>query len=232
MVRRRDRFVFYKPSLRQKPQPCSLPSIRLSYLDRSNFSQIFGVNVSALIAEVTEILSSLSEGDSAGKQRLWELLYPELHKIAQAHLGKERAGHTLQPTALVNEAFLKLADQDRVQWKGRGHFLVVASEVMRRILVDHARHRLREKRGGGAKQVELTEDMLSKLGEPEDVVAVDEALKKLKELDERQARIVELRFFGGLTVPEVAEVLGLSTRLIESEWQMIRAWLKRELTRK
>jgi RNA polymerase sigma factor (TIGR02999 family) len=171
----------------------------------------------------------MNDGDDAGKQRLWELLYPELHKIAQSHLAKERPGHTLQPTALVNEAFLKLADQSRVQWKGRKHFLVIAAAVMRRILVDHARQRLRGKRGGGAQRVELTEDMAGKLGEPEDVLAIDDAMRKLQELDERQARIVELRFFGGFTVPEVADLMNLSTRLVEGEWQMIRAWLRREL---
>lgn len=185
--------------------------------------------MSTAVSEITQILVAMNEGDDTGKQRLWELLYPELRKIAQSHLSKERNGHTLQPTALVNEAFLKLADQNRVQWKGRGHFLVIAAAVMRRILVDHARLRLRDKRGGGAQKIEFTDDMASRLGEPEEVIAVDDAMRKLQDLDERQARIVELRFFGGLTVPEVAELMGLSTRLVESEWQMIRAWLRREL---
>ena len=148
------------------------------------------------------------------------------------YLGRERSDHTLQPTALVHEAYLKLADQDRVNWRGRTHFFAVGAQIMRRLLVDHARRRGRVKRGGEWQRVTLGHGAAPLLGrelDRDELLALDLALQKLARLDERQARIVELRFFAGLEVAEVAEILGVSKRTIEGNWTHARAWLKREL---
>ena len=181
-------------------------------------------------SEITLLLNSITEGDDAQSGRLWELMYPELRKIARHHLSNEKSGHTLQPTALVNEAFLKLANQKSVQWQGRSHFLRVSAVIMRRVLVDYARNRNRDKRGGGLTRVQFNDDLIGKEIATEDILAIDAAVTKLTHLDQRQGTILELRFFAGLTVPEVAETLKLSTRLIESEWQLARAWMRRELS--
>lgn len=162
-------------------------------------------------------------------EELIPLVYDELRNLARSYLDRESSGHTLQPTALVNEAFLRLVDQKRIQWQGRTHFFATGAQMMRRILVDHARSKSRQKRGGGRKRIQLMDDMHVSRRRDEDVLVVDELLEQLAQLDERQARIVEMRFFGGLTVQEVAEVLGLSKRTVESEWTMIRAWLRKEL---
>jgi RNA polymerase sigma factor (TIGR02999 family) len=145
-------------------------------------------------------------------------------------LRQEVPGHTLQPTALVNEAYMKLVDQTRVDWQGRTHFFAVGAKMMRRILVDHARKKKRVKRGGGIHRVSLSDDVQVSKNNDEDVLAIEEALEKLAEQDPRQAQIVELRFFGGLTVAEVAQVLNVSKRTIESEWTILKAWLRRELS--
>jgi RNA polymerase sigma-70 factor (ECF subfamily) len=157
------------------------------------------------------------------------LVYDELRRIAAGYLRGESPGNTLQPTALVHEAFLKLADQHRVDWQGRTHVLAIGAKAMRRILVDHAKCKRRGKRGGGRKRIQLDETTALSVDRDEDLLAVDEALEKLAEIDQRQATIVELRFFGGMTVEEVAETLGLSKRTVESEWTLVRAWLRREL---
>jgi RNA polymerase sigma factor (TIGR02999 family) len=141
----------------------------------------------------------------------------------------ERKAHTLQPTALVHEAFLKLIDQSQVDWRGRSHFFAVGAQAMRRILVSHAKSRGRIKRGGGRHQVPLDEALTVSLESDDDILALDAALEKLAAVDERQAKIVELRFFGGLSVEETAEALGLSKRTVEREWTSCRAWLRREL---
>lgn len=166
--------------------------------------------------------------------RLLNLVYDDLRALAASHLKREDRGHTLQPTALAHEAFLALVDQTRVDWKGRSHFLAIASQAMRRILIDHARGKDRQKRGGGWKRVELAD--LGDAGEPAahgsgevDTEALDAALHKLAQLDERQARIVEMRYLGGMTVEEVAEALGVSKRTVEGDWTMARAWLRKEL---
>lgn len=159
------------------------------------------------------------------------LVYDELRKVAARYLRREAPGNTLQPTALVHEAFLKLAEQHRVDWQGRTHVLAIGAKAMRRILVDHAKRKRRIKRGGGLKRIALDEAAALSPQRDEDLLAVDEALEKLAEIDERQAAIVELRFFGGMTVEEVAETLGLSKRTVESEWTMVRAWLRRELAK-
>lgn len=165
--------------------------------------------------------------------RLLDLVYNDLRSLAATHIRREGPGHTLQPTALAHEVFMVLVDQTKVDWKGRSHFLAIASQAMRRILIDHARGRDRQKRGGGWKRIELSEQ-----GEPTapgqssglvDVEALDRALQKLSELDERQAKIVEMRYLGGMTVEEVAEALGVSKRTVEGDWTMARAWLRKEL---
>jgi len=178
----------------------------------------------------TEMLSAIASGDTRAADELLPLVYDEFHRLAEGYLRRESPGHTLQPTALVNEAYLKLVDQSHVNWRGRTHFFAIGAQAMRRILVDHARGKHREKRGGGLHRIALDEEMSVSPRRDEDLVELDEALNKLAKVDPRQARIVELRFFGGLTVAEVAEVLGVSKRTIENEWTMVRAWLRRELT--
>jgi len=180
--------------------------------------------------DVTACLAALSQGDKSALDRLVPLVYDELRRQAAGFLRKESPGHSLQPTALVHEVFLKLADQTRVSWKGRSHFFAVGAQAMRRILVDHARKRKRVKRGGGRQRITLDEALVVSPRRDEDVLALEDALVQLAKLDSRQAQIVEMRFFGGLTVQEVAEVLGVSKRTVEAEWTMIRAWLRRELT--
>jgi RNA polymerase sigma factor (TIGR02999 family) len=180
-------------------------------------------------AELTQVLDAIDDGDNAAADRLMPLVYDDMRALAADYMKRETPGHTLQPTALVNEAFLKLVDQSRVEWAGRSHFFAVGAEIMRRILVDHARAKKRVKRGGDRERLELTEDCQVSPSPSVDLLAIDEALAKLAKRDARQAKIVELRFFGGLTVEEVAGVLGMSKRTVEAEWTMIRAWLRREL---
>ena len=182
------------------------------------------------MSALTRILSEIADGDRQAVGRLLPLVYEDFRALASRHLARERAGHTLQPTALVHEAFLKLVDQSRVNWQGRTHFFAVGAQAMRRILVEHARSRKRLKRGGEAHRVLLDEGVALVEGNPADVLALDEALVKLATLDERQARVVEYRFFGGLTMEEIAEVLDVSKRTVEGEWRVARAWLHRELS--
>jgi RNA polymerase sigma factor (TIGR02999 family) len=158
-------------------------------------------------------------------------VYSELRRLAASYLRRESAGHTLQPTALVHEAFLKLAAQNRVDWQGRTHVLAIGAQAMRRILVDHAKRKGRTKRGGPFHRVAFDASMALSPNRDDDLLAVDEALERLAAIDERQATIVEMRFFGGLSVEEVAQALGLSKRTIENEWTMVRAWLRRELSK-
>ncbi len=179
---------------------------------------------------VTEILSRVTdEGDSALRQ-LMPLIYDELRALAASYLKNERPNHTLQATALAHEAFIRLVDQEAVQWRNRAHFMAVASQAIRRILVDHARGHLRAKRGGGRHRISLDENLAWTGTSELDVIALDDAMAKLTRLHERQARIVELRFFGDLPLKEIAEVLGVSLRTVEGDWAMARAWLKRELS--
>jgi len=180
--------------------------------------------------EVTQALEALNAGDRSAAERLIPLVYRELRSLAAALLRRERPNHTLQPTELVNEAYLRLVDQRRVEWQGKTHFFAIGAQAMRRVLVDHARSRLRRKRGGGARRVEFSENLQISSEREGDVLALEEALKTLEKLDPAQARIVELRFYGGLSVAEVAEVMGRSKRNVEREWTMIRAWLRRELS--
>ena len=170
------------------------------------------------------------EGDSTVARRLMPLVYDDMRDLAAVYLRRESSGHTLQPTALVNEAFIKLVDQSRVGWRGRTHFFAVGAKVMRRLLVDHARGRQRQKRGGGRERLVLHDDMKISPQSDEDLLDVDEALDKLAKVDPRQAEIVEMRFFGSMSVQEVASVLGVSKRTVEGEWTMAKAWLRRELS--
>ena len=181
-------------------------------------------------SQVTQYLLALQGGDARAADVLLPLLYDELRSLAHRYLQREGFGHTLQPTALVHEAWLRLVDQNRVEWKGRTHFFAVGAQAMRRVLVDHARGRLRQKRGGGRARVQLTDDVALSTQRDEDVLAVDEALEKLARVDARQASIVELRFFAGLDVAEVAQALGLSKRTVEADWTAAKAWLRRELS--
>jgi RNA polymerase sigma-70 factor (ECF subfamily) len=182
--------------------------------------------------EVTRLLARASNGDSAARAKLFDALYRELRRLAEGVMRAERANHTLQPTALVHEAFLRLAGDD-AQFESRAHFLGVAASAMRRVLVDHARGRNAQKRGGGSTLVAVADlDALPGPAPDEvDLVVLDEALSRLAALDSRQGQIVELRFFGGLSVEETAVVVGVSERTIKREWQMSRAWLRREISR-
>jgi RNA polymerase sigma factor (TIGR02999 family) len=183
-------------------------------------------------SEITKLLISLKDGDKASAaSKLMPLVYDEFRALAARHLRRERADHTLQPTALVHEAYLKLIDQTRVDWQGRTHFFAVGAQAIRRILVDHARQRKRQKRGGGAGRVALDESVALAPQRAEEILALDDALEKLAKLDARQAQVVEMRFFAGMNVDEVAGVLGVSKRTVEGDWTMARAWLLRELTR-
>lgn len=179
--------------------------------------------------DITQILQQWSAGDELAAQRLFPLIYDELRKRAQSYMIRERENHTLQPTALVNEAFLKLIDQNRINWQNRAHFFGVASTLMRQILVDHARARSAEKRGEGTVSLSLNDVQVSIEERAADLVALDEALEKLAEFDERKAKIVEMRFFGGLTEEEIAENLDISARTVQRDWKTARLWLYREL---
>jgi len=182
--------------------------------------------------EVTKLLISLKDGDRASAAaKLMPLVYDEFRALAARHLRHERKDHTLQPTALVHEAYLRLIDQTRVDWQGRTHFFAVGAQAIRRILVDHARQKKRQKRGGGAGRVALDESVALAPAREEEILALDEALEKLAKLDHRQSEVVEMRFFAGMSVEEVAQVLGVSKRTVEGDWTMARAWLMRELSR-
>ncbi len=183
-------------------------------------------------AEVTQLLFNLERGDQLAAARLLPIVYDELRLIAERHFRRQSPNHTLQPTALVHEAFLKLVDQTQAQWKDRAHFFAVAATAMRHILVNHALAKQADKRGGGRKRVGLDEAAAGDAPQQDlDIVALDEALKKLAAVDERKHRVVELRFFAGLSVDEVAEVLNVSKTTIESDWRAARAWLNLELSR-
>jgi RNA polymerase sigma factor (TIGR02999 family) len=182
-------------------------------------------------ADTTQILLDLGNGDRSAAERLMPLVYDELRGLAQQYMGGERPDHTLQATALVHEAYLRLIDQSRVDWQGRAHFFSVAAEMIRRVLVDHARQHHAAKRGGAARKVSLT-DSVDATGEPDiDLMALDEALQELGRLSERHRRVVELRFFGGLSVEEAGLVLEVSPHTVRSDWRLARAWLRQRLDR-
>jgi RNA polymerase sigma factor (TIGR02999 family) len=180
--------------------------------------------------EVTELLLAWSKGDSGALDRLVPLVYAELHRLAKSYLRKELAGQTLQTTALIHEAYLRLIEAKEVQWQSRAHFFGVAAHLMRQILVSFARERGAQKRGGAAQQVSLDEALVVSQGQDEDLVALDEALSALAEVDARKAQVVELRFFGGLTEEETAAALKVSPETVRRDWRIARSWLRRQLS--
>ena len=179
---------------------------------------------------ITRLLIAWSDGNPEAIEGLLPLVYAELRRLASSYLRREAIGHTLQPTELVHEAYLRLIDQRRVHWRNRAHFYGIAAQIMRRILVDHARTRGAEKRGAGWEHVPLVEDQVPRGEGDVDIVALDEALTRLAEMDPQQARIVELRYFGGLTIDEVAEVTRTSAATVVREWTVAKAWLRAELS--
>jgi RNA polymerase sigma factor (TIGR02999 family) len=185
--------------------------------------------MSAPDQDITRLLAELSGGNSEVVNALLPLIYSELHGMAENQLRRERRDHTLNATALVHEAYLKLVDQSRVTWQNRAHFLGVASQAMRRILINYAQQRKAQKRGGDMIATTFDDDLLPRETRAEQLIDLDEALNRLKELDARQAQVVEYRFFGGLTHEEIAEVLGISVPTVQRDWRVARAWLSKEL---
>ena len=178
--------------------------------------------------EITQLLKNWSDGDKAALDELVPLVYPELRRLARAYMGKERTGHTLQTSALINEAYLRLVNHESVDWQNRTHFFAVAAQVMRHILVDHARKYRYQKRGGGAEHIPLDEMATLCDEQAAELIALDDALQRLAAIDLRKSQIVELRFFGGLTVDETAEVMKLAPITIMREWRTAKAWLSKE----
>ena len=179
--------------------------------------------------DVTDLLLAWGNGDAAALDRLVPLVHEQLRQIARRHMGRERVGHTLQPTALVNEVYLKLIDIRRVQWQNRAHFFAMSSRLMRRVLVDQARARGSRKRGDGAQRVELDETMLVSGDDPRGLIALDDALSALGVMDRRKSQVVEMRVFGGLSVEETAEALSVSAETVMRDWKFAKAFLQREL---
>lgn len=182
-------------------------------------------------SEATRILQAINGGDSSAVDRLLPLLYADLRAIAAASMRRERSDHTLEPTALVHEAYLRLVDQERCDWQSRAHFLAVAARTIRNILIDHARKDHADKRGGGWHRTALHEDLRSADREDVDLLDLHEALERLHALNPRQSNVVELRFFGGLSIEETAHVLEIARSTVTEDWLLARAWLSRELSR-
>ena len=184
-----------------------------------------------LRSDVTTLLNDLARGNDQAASKLIPLVYSELRRIAANYMRRERTDHTLQATALVHEAYLKLVGQRFMDWQGRAHFFGIAAQMMRRILIDHARSHLRDKRGGGAVAVPLEDALVFAPEKSSDLIRIDKSLERLAKIDPRQAKIVELRFFGGLTVEETAEVLAISRITVKRDWSMAKAWLHGDLKR-
>jgi RNA polymerase sigma factor (TIGR02999 family) len=199
--------------------------LQFAGLTREFLKRMIGYHGDPLTQEVTGLLLDWSNGDRAAYDKLVPLVHQELHRLAHHYMSRERPGHTLQTTALVDEAYLRLIDQKDVRWQSRTHFFAIAAELMRRILVDYARSHARVKRGGGAQMVSLDEAALVSGERSTDLVALDEALTKLAEIDPRKSRVVELRFFGGLDVKETAEVLDVHPNTVIKDWSLAKAWL-------
>ena len=178
--------------------------------------------------EVTQLLNAMTRGDSGAAEKLLPLVYTELHRLAASYMRRERTDHTLQATALINEAYLRLARGDE-EWNNREHFIGMAANVMRHVLVDYARAHKAQQRDGGMKRIELREDLAVSAEKLEEVVALDEALSALGRLQPRQAKVVELRYFGGLSLEQIASLLGVSERSVKRDWALARIWLFREL---
>jgi RNA polymerase sigma factor (TIGR02999 family) len=180
--------------------------------------------------EITQLLAEWREGNQSALDELYPLVYDELHRLARRYMSRERAGHTLQTTALINEAYVRLVDQKNVQWANRAHFFAISAQIMRRILIDHARRHAYAKRGGGARPVSLDEAASIAPGVGTDMLRLDEALKSLAEMDPRRSQVVELRYFGGLNNEEIAGVLHVSENTVTRDWNMARAWLFQQLS--
>lgn len=180
--------------------------------------------------EITQLLLAWGKGDQDAFDRLMPFVYGELRRLAHAYMRRQRSDHTLQTTALVNEAYMRLIDSSQVRWQDRNHFFAMSARLMRRILVDFARAKKAQKRGGGDHKVTFDEELPVSDSKETDLLALDEALTRLAELDERQSRIVELKYFGGLTEEEIAEYLEISARTVRRDWSVARAWLYREIT--
>jgi len=181
------------------------------------------------VGDVSKLLRAWSDGDKSALEKLTPIVYDELHRLARRHMKRERPGHSLQTTALVNEAYMRLVDYKRMQWQNRAHFFAVSAQLMRRILVEHAR-RQNLKRGGGVQHVSLEETTIAVDARPTDLVALDDAMNALARLDRRKEQVVEMRFFGGLSVEETAEVLKVSPVTVMRDWSTAKAWLYRQLT--
>jgi RNA polymerase sigma-70 factor, ECF subfamily len=179
---------------------------------------------------ITQLLAEWSDGNQSALDELYPLVYDELHRLARRYMSRERKGHTLQTTALINEAYVRLVDQRNVHWANRSHFFAISAQIMRRILIDHARRHAYAKRGGGAQQVSLEEAATVTPDQSLELLRLDEALKTLSDMDPRRGQVVELRFFGGLSNEEIAGVLKVSENTVTRDWNMARAWLYQQLT--
>jgi RNA polymerase sigma factor (TIGR02999 family) len=180
--------------------------------------------------QITQLLAEWSGGNQAALDELYPLVYEELHRLARRYMSRERKGHTLQTTALINEAYVRLVDQRNVRWANRSHFFAISAQIMRRILIDHARRHAYAKRGGGAQQVSLEEVAMVAREAGSDLIKLDEALKILAKMDPRRCHVVELRYFGGLSNEEIAGVLKVSENTVTRDWNLARAWLYQQLT--
>src|SRR3954463_11398060 len=180
-------------------------------------------------SDITELLIDWNNGDASALERLLPLVERELHRLAHSYMRRENPDHTLQTTALINETYLRLVDQRKVQWQNRAHFFGIAAQIMRRVLTNYARDQNRQKRGGKVIHISLTDAELMTEEKDREIIALNDALNRLEAIDERKARVVELRFFGGLTVEEVAEVLKVSTVTVLRDWAFAKAWLSREM---
>jgi len=180
--------------------------------------------------EITQLLAEWSDGNQTALDKLYPLVYDELHRMARRYMQREHKGHTLQTTALINEAYVRLVDQKHVHWANRAHFFAISAQIMRRILIDHARRHAYAKRGGGAEKISLDETAIVAKERAPDLLVLDEALNRLAEIDPRRGQVVELRYFGGLNNEEIAGVLKISENTVTRDWNMARAWLYQELS--
>jgi RNA polymerase sigma-70 factor (ECF subfamily) len=181
--------------------------------------------------QISSLLDDLQKGDPAAASRLLPIVYKELRRLAAYYMRAERSGQTIQATELVHEAYLRLVGQDRIEWQGRSHFLAMAATSMRRILVDRARKKLAEKHGGGGEKIQLDEALVFSPQKSKDIAALDDALKVLEQISPRQGRVVELRFFAGLEMEEIAKIEGVSLRTVKQDWSLARAWLHHEIAK-
>jgi RNA polymerase sigma-70 factor, ECF subfamily len=215
------------------PEQRSSDKLRPLFRSHTLIGEIPGSNggySSQLTGNITELLLQWRRGDQSALEQLMPLVYEELHRLARRCMRRERAAHTLQTTALVNEAYLRLANSSRVQWQDRAHFFAIAAQLMRRVLVDEARKRLNQKRGGEFTRVEIDAIQMNSQPRPFELLALDQALNRLSEFAPRKCKVVELRFFGGLSIEEAALVLGVSVDIVKREWRTAKLWLLQQLS--